>query len=83
MNPTTCALIVVWLAVSSAAAEWKAGAGYRVLELPVPKAGKAGFTMLTSADTGITFSNTVPEEVHLTNHIFLDGAGLAAGDVDG
>jgi enediyne biosynthesis protein E4 len=65
------------------AAEWQSGPGYRSQELPVPRSGKPGFTLMPSATTGILFSNTVPEAVHLTNHIFLDGSGVAAGDVDG
>jgi enediyne biosynthesis protein E4 len=74
----------VWVGVSiGTSAEWQTGPGYRSTTLSVPNGGKPGFKLLTAAETGITFSNTVPEEVHLTNHIFLDGAGLAAGDVDG
>ena len=76
-------MVLVWSALSATAAEWQLGQGYRSMELTVPKTGKAGFTALGSAETGITFSNTVPEEAHLTNHVYLDGAGVAAGDVDG
>ena len=78
-----CLLLIVCSWSMLAASEWQPGAGYRSRELPVPKTGKPGFTMLTAAETGITFSNTVPEQVHLTNHIFLDGSGVALGDVDG
>ena len=63
--------------------DWQNGPGYRSAQLIVPKTGKTGFDLLSSTDTGITFSNLVPEQVHLTNHIFLDGSGVAAGDVDG
>ena len=65
------------------AAEWQAGPGYRCTDLEVSKSGKAGFSLLSSATTGILFSNTIPESVHLTNQILLDGSGIAAGDVDG
>jgi len=51
--------------------------------LSVPAGGHSGFSLLTAAETGITFSNLVPAEMHLTNHVFLDGSGVAAGDVDG
>jgi hypothetical protein len=68
---------------NAVAAEWQPGPGYRTLALPVPKTGKAGFTLLNAAETGVSFSNTVPQEVLLTNHVFLDCAGVAAGDVDG
>src|SRR5258706_13607944 len=33
--------------------------------------------------TGVRFTNTVPESRSLTNHILLNGSGVAAGDVDG
>jgi enediyne biosynthesis protein E4 len=79
-----CGLVLItYSCICLAEPAWQPGPGYRSAELAVPKTGKAGFTLLTSADTGITFSNTVPEQVHLTNHIFLDGSGVAAGDVDG
>jgi len=65
------------------ATEWEAGPGYRHLKLSLPKSGKPGFTLLSSGTTRIWFSNTIPESVHLTNQILLDGSGVAAGDVDG
>ena len=33
--------------------------------------------------TGITFTNRLAQERHLTNQILLNGSGVAAGDVDG
>lgn len=63
--------------------QWVAGPGYRSFELSVPASGRTGFTLLSSNVTGIAFSNTLSETLHLTNQIFLDGSGLAAGDVDG
>lgn len=33
--------------------------------------------------TGIQFTNIVPESRSLTNHILLNGSGVAAGDIDG
>src|SRR5437899_11467780 len=65
------------------AAEWQTGPGYRSIDLEVAKSGKPGFSLLSAAHTGILFSNTIPESVHLTNQILLDGSGVAAGDVDG
>jgi hypothetical protein len=76
-------LFILCSSLALTAAEWQSGPGYRSKDLPTSKTGKVGFTMLTEAETGITFSNTVPEQVHLTNHIYLDGSGVAAGDVDG
>jgi hypothetical protein len=45
--------------------------------------GRAGFTRLDGATTGILFTNLIPESRHLTNQILLNGSGLAAGDIDG
>jgi hypothetical protein len=65
------------------AAEWQTGPGYSCIDLEVDKSGKPGFSLLSATLTGILFSNTIPEAVHLTNQILLDGSGVAAGDVDG
>ena len=56
-----------------AAAEWQNGPGYRSTVLSLPAHGHTGFALLNSAQTGITFSNLVPYEMHLTNHVLLDG----------
>ncbi len=42
-----------------------------------------GFVRLLPAATGIRFTNFVAESRSLTNHILLNGSGVAAGDVDG
>ena len=52
------------------------------LEPPVGD-GKPGFTRLAAEATGIAFTNHVPAERWLTNQIYLNGSGVAAGDVDG
>ncbi len=43
----------------------------------------AGFSPVDSGKSGLRFTNSVPEERHLTNQIYLNGSGVAAGDVDG
>jgi enediyne biosynthesis protein E4 len=43
----------------------------------------AGFSPVESGESGVRFTNSVPEERHLTNQIYLNGSGVAAGDVDG
>ncbi|PYI79621.1 MAG: hypothetical protein DME26_23055, partial [Verrucomicrobia bacterium] len=45
--------------------------------------GKTGFTEIPVSVTGITFTNRLREERSLTNQIFLNGSGVAAGDIDG
>ncbi len=78
----TLSLFLILLATSRSA-EWESGNGFRSRPLPVPAAGKVGFTRLASSATGIFFTNTLPEQRHLTNQVLLNGSGVAAGDVDG
>jgi hypothetical protein len=51
--------------------------------LSVTAEGCTGFDLMPPEATGITFTNLVPESRSLTNHILLNGSGVAAGDVDG
>ena len=51
--------------------------------LQVPAQGQAGFTRLPTSLTGIAFTNSVDPTRSLTNHILLNGSGVAAGDIDG
>jgi hypothetical protein len=62
---------------------WETNAVGRSRPVQPGPAGKAGFSALPPAVTGVTFTNTLPERRHLTNQILLNGAGLALGDVDG
>src|SRR5437763_8374585 len=77
--------VIFCLPMNMAAAtyDWKEGNGFRFAELAVPQAGKTGFQLLPSATTGITFTNWLAQERHLTNQILLNGSGVACGDVDG
>jgi hypothetical protein len=78
-------LLWALLAAAAQAAElsWHAEDGCRWAELPVPKAGKTGFTRLNGAETGILFTNALTDERGIANRNLLSGAGVAAGDVDG
>jgi hypothetical protein len=51
--------------------------------LNVPQDGVAGFTLIDPKVTGVLFTNQVALETHLTNQIFLNGSGVACGDIDG
>jgi hypothetical protein len=62
---------------------WQEGAGYRFRQLAVPSSGKAGFTLVPPRETGIWFTNYLPESRSLTNTILPNGSGVAAGDIDG
>jgi enediyne biosynthesis protein E4 len=72
-----------WALSLPGALVWTAGQGYRSAEVSAPAAGKPGFTLLPAASTGVWFTNVLAQERHLTNQIFLNGSGVAAGDVDG
>lgn len=74
------------LAVSApvlAALEWQAGQGFRSAAVLTPAGGRPGFTLLGPSATGIAFTNHLAEARWITNTMFLNGAGVAAGDVDG
>ena len=48
-----------------------------------PRLDGAGFSLIESGKSGLRFTNSVAEERHLTNQIYLNGSGVSAGDVDG
>ena len=78
----TLSLLAGWLG-TAAEFDWHAGPGHRWAELPVPGKGHTGFTPLTGAQTGLTFTNLLADERGIANRNLLSGSGLAAGDVDG
>lgn len=63
--------------------KWHEEEGYRWAELTVPRFGEAGFKLISGADLGIKFSNTVTRESIFDNRVVLNGSGVAIGDVDG
>src|SRR2546425_1271262 len=71
------------LTVSGYCSSWEAGAGFRTAVLTVPSAGQVGFKRLRSPLTGIHFTNELSSERGITNQIYFNGSGVAAGDVDG
>src|SRR5206468_2909681 len=78
--PAGCFL---FLRVLLCAGEWQSGNGFRSALLQVPSTGKPGFVQLSAATTGISFTNHLAVERYVTNQIYLNGSGVAAGDVDG
>ena len=87
LGPNSAKVILVLLALIATgraeALDWQPIEGGRWAALPVPAVGKTGFTELPPAETGITFTNWLPEDKYLTNQILLNGSGIAAGDIDG
>jgi hypothetical protein len=77
------ATILALLAVPVFAGEWQSRRGYRCADLRLPPAGKTGFTILPPETTGINFTNVLPKQRSTTNQIYLNGSGVALGDVDG
>jgi enediyne biosynthesis protein E4 len=59
------------------------GADVVARPLPVPQSGRPGFLRLTPQQTGIGFTNQLAESRYLTNQIYLNGSGVAIGDIDG
>ena len=51
--------------------------------LTVPASARVGFTLMDPARTGLTFTNVLSDARAAENQIRLNGAGMAAGDVDG
>src|SRR5260370_38564398 len=54
-------------AAAGAVLNWQTGPGYRWRELPVPAAGKTGFTLLPPQTTGIFFTNFISDQRAVTN----------------
>lgn len=65
------------------AGDWQTNPAGRWAELPIPQKGKTGFTRLDNTRTGIRFTNVLDELSGAANRVLYNGAGLAAGDVDG
>jgi len=76
-------LLAMALGGNSFGLDWTEGKGYRSAELKPAQPGKVGFTLLPSTLTGITFTNILQRDRFVTNQIYLDGSGVALGDVDG
>ncbi len=68
---------------SLAGLDWHAGPGHRWAPLPVPATGRAGFTRLDPKSMGIEFQNGLDEARMQKFQNLMNGAGLAAADVDG
>lgn len=67
-----------------AAADWHNFAGGRWSSLPEPlPSARPGFTLLSPIQTSLDFTNRLALERFTTNQIYLNGSGVAAGDVDG
>lgn len=55
----------------------------RVQKLNPPSGDRVGFTTIQPEASGVYFTNQLSRERYLTNQIYLNGSGVAVGDVDG
>jgi hypothetical protein len=62
---------------------WEAAPGYAWRLLNPRGTGKPGFTRQDPSATGVLFTNRLPDSLMVTNRVFENGSGLAAGDIDG
>lgn len=57
--------------------------GHRIRPLAPTPQSAPGFRLRTPAETGLAFTNTLAVGRSLTNHVLLNGSGVALGDIDG
>src|SRR6266496_2532354 len=70
------------LALRGAEAARVEAAGVKSVGLEFAVTGKAGFTLLTPQETGLTFTNHLSEWASAENRVLNNGSGVAAGDYD-
>ena len=71
------------LAPAMAALDWTRGQGFRSAAAAPASDGRAGFVRLAASQTGLDFTNRLMLSRYVTNQIYLNGAGVALGDVNG
>ncbi len=68
----------------SAELRWQQEEGYQWAELSgISRGSNIGFQKMDPSDTGIRFKNNLPENDIVENRNYLNGSGVAAGDVNG
>ena len=77
------ALVACPLGQALPAANWVEEGSHRWHSLKVAPGGSPGFKRLDPSMTGIRFSNQLDVEKSLQNQVYLNGSGVALGDVDG
>lgn len=78
-------IALLLLSVCSLGAEvvWSQGVGFRSMPVVPEGNGKAGFSLMDPARTGLLFTNTLHGDAYATNAVAHNGSGVAIGDVDG
>src|SRR3974390_983921 len=77
--------MALWFSSTSPgkALDWETNANYRSAALQTGPDHKPGFLLLNPQQTGLVFTNVAGPSRYTTNQIYLNGSGVAAGDVDG
>lgn len=57
--------------------------GHHIRPLKVESSREEGFRLRPPSETGVAFTNRLSVDRSLTNHVLLNGSGVALGDVDG
>lgn len=76
-------LLIPALCHAGADLRWQAGTGYRFAPVTPAQTGRIGFKLLAPGETGVVFTNLLHQSRYITNQIYLNGSGVAAGDIDG
>jgi enediyne biosynthesis protein E4 len=63
--------------------EWQQEEGYRWAELKPGSRGATGFRALSASRTNIDFRNDVSDDIVAENRHYLNGSGVAVGDING
>jgi len=84
---TFLSFLILWLQLtgcsSSVELDWHEEETYRWAEVSPGFFGRTGFSELPSSKSGIDFVNRVTEEEIVQNRHYMNGSGVAAGDVNG
>src|SRR3954466_3989540 len=78
-------LLLISVASAQSLAEilhWENGESFRRAPVVVPPSGHAGFTLLSSTETGVSFTNNLALQRMLANQNLMNGSGVAFGDFD-
>src|SRR3982750_2960063 len=76
-------LLLFMLRTAFGQEKWIESPSARLRPFNIAREGKAGFTSMKPESTGVSFTNVLARSRSLTNSIYLNGSGVAAGDVDG
>ncbi|MBM3846126.1 MAG: VCBS repeat-containing protein, partial [Verrucomicrobia bacterium] len=85
-----CPALVCWAAIAGGSVglcvDWQSvpgASGQRQARLQTPPGGLSpGFSTLDPALTGLAFTNRLAASRSLTNHILMNGSGVALGDIN-